>query len=178
MASTACFLLLILTWRTKIFGSDWSILTSDRSPETFETRIGSLAMVPVTFYSKTREGKTASWVQTNENNNNVPVKSVKEIRKFWSFSMSQNLSFFPYLNASKKNKYTNLWDLNGNEIDDLKSGDHFSTDSVLKQHLFLFVLSIMNNTLILWLYPSINNTLFLLALSTRKQYLRLCSVYL
>jgi hypothetical protein len=141
MASTACFLLLILTWRTKIFGSDWSILTSDRSPETFETRIGSLAMVPVTFYSKTREGKTASWVQTNENNNNVPVKSVKEIRKFWSFSMSQNLSFFPYINASKKNKYTNLWDLNGNEIDDLKSGDHFSTDSVLKQHLF-FVCSI------------------------------------
>ena len=63
-------------------------------------------------------------------------------------------------------------------IDDLKSGDHFSTDSVLKQYLFLFVLSIMNNTLILWLYPSINNTLFLLALSTRKQYLRLCSVYL
>jgi hypothetical protein len=60
MASTACFLSLILTWRTKIFGLDWSILTSDRSPETFETRIGSLAMVPVTFYSKTREGKTAS----------------------------------------------------------------------------------------------------------------------
>jgi hypothetical protein len=44
-------------------------------------------------------------------------------------------------------------------IDDLKSGDHFPTDSVLKQ--YLFVLFIMNNTLILWLYPSINNTLFL-----------------
>ncbi len=57
----------------------------------------------------------------------------------------------------------------GMNIDDLKSGDHFSTDSVLKR--YLFVLSIINNTLILWLYPSINNTLFLLALSTRKQYL-------
>jgi hypothetical protein len=36
-----------------------STLTLDRSPETYETRIGSLAMVPVTFYSLTREGKTA-----------------------------------------------------------------------------------------------------------------------
>jgi hypothetical protein len=27
---------------------------------------------------------------------NAPVKSVKEIRKFWSFSMTQNPSYFPY----------------------------------------------------------------------------------
>jgi hypothetical protein len=36
-----------------------SILTLDRSPERL-TWIGSLAKMPVTFYSKTREGKTAS----------------------------------------------------------------------------------------------------------------------
>jgi hypothetical protein len=37
--------------------------------------------MPVTFYSVTREGKMAL-VAGNEQNNIVPVKSVKEIRKF------------------------------------------------------------------------------------------------
>ena len=39
-----------------------------------------------------------------------------------------------------KNNYMNLYYLNWEWIiDDLKSGDHFPTDSVLKQYLFLFV---------------------------------------
>ena len=82
---------------TKIFGS---ILTLDRSPETYKTWwIGSFGedAGDLQLVDEGREDGVGGWVWTNEINNNVPVKSVKEIRKFWSLSMSQNPSYFPYI---------------------------------------------------------------------------------
>jgi hypothetical protein len=68
---------------TKIFGL---ILTLDRSPETYKTWwIGSFGedAGDLQLVDEGREDGVGGWVWTNEINNNVPVKSVKEIRKFW-----------------------------------------------------------------------------------------------
>ena len=54
-------------------------------------------------------------------------------------------------------------------IDDLKSGDHFSTDSVLKQYLISVALS--NRKQYLSLALSTHKQYLFLALSTHKQYL-------
>jgi hypothetical protein len=53
-------------------------------------------------------------------------------------------------------------------IDDLKSGDHFSTDSVLKQYL---ILALSTHKQYLSLALSTHKQYLFLALSTHKQYL-------
>ena len=115
--------------------------------------IGSLAKMPVTFYWVTREGEIASAGNLNEDSICKRNKKALIIK-----CLKIHLTFHTTNATREKNKlYEFIIFKMG--IDDLKSGDHFPTDSVLKQ--YLFGLFIMNNTLILWLYPSINNTLFL-----------------
>ena len=144
MASTACFLSLILTWRTKIFGSDWSILTSDRSPETFETRIGSWVRWQWCQRPSTRRGKGRR--RCGNLNEDSICKRNKKVSII--INDSKNLPYFPYNQCNMmKNNYNEfiIFKMRMN-IGDLKSVDHFSTDSVLKQYLFcLFYL--------LWIIP-------------------------
>jgi hypothetical protein len=84
-----------------------STLTLDRSPETYED-VNRFCSWRRCRWPSTRwrgKGRRRRWVGNEWMNNDIPVKSVKEIRKFWSFCKCLKIHLtFHTINATRGKK--------------------------------------------------------------------------